>query len=87
MPERSSSTSLSSYVILSVKLCLNIGNNESFTLCNFGGCKVIEMGFPQPLPAAVSKKIQKKKRFNWLNEGSEIKMAASKFEMADCFSF
>ena len=63
-----------------------MGHNESFTLCNFSGCKVIEMGFLQPLPVAVSKKIQKK-RFNWLNEGSDIKMAASKFDMADCFSF
>ena len=27
------------------------------------------------------------KRFNWQNEGAEIKMAASKFEITDCFSF
>ena len=25
-------------VIVSVKLCINVGNNEYITMCNFGGC-------------------------------------------------
>ena len=28
----------SNSVIVSVKLCLNVGNNDYITLCNFGNC-------------------------------------------------
>ena len=30
-------TVTSSYVIVSIKLCPDVGNNESIVLCNFGG--------------------------------------------------
>ena len=45
----------SNYVMVSIKLCLDVGNGEYITLCNCGGCimsgfEVIEGGPPKPLP-------------------------------------
>ena len=42
-------------VIVSIKLCPEVGNDESIVVCNFGGhrmsgFKVLEGGPPSPLP-------------------------------------
>ena len=44
----------SDYIIVSVKLCLDVGNNEYIILCNFdgrsiGGFEVIEGGSRSPI--------------------------------------
>lgn len=44
------------YVIVPVKFCLNVGNNEYITLCKFGGrivssCEVLESSSLRPQQA------------------------------------
>ena len=48
-------------VIASIKLCPEVGNDESIVMCNFGGhrmsdCDVLEGGPPSPLPPVAGSK-------------------------------